>query len=1093
MPQIEEKQIFKGEIFENQIKSAKELLEELDKLIVGFKTIGKQAKESLKGFKDTSASVSNFEVLTKKVAEQEKQIKLLTATKKEQNTLNLATIKLEQQLEAVKKGEKDATFKLTNELQRETKARKEVLGIGVKELTAFQKLTNARNKAQIELKNGIVLYGETSKRVAVLQRSFDNLDRAYARINRSARDGRPDVGRYGLATQGLGKNLLGLGKNLIGGLGIVAGVQMFSAILLDAFNTIKDFEKTIDTLQAVSSASNTEMKSLKATILDLGKETKFTTKEVAEASIELAKLGFTSFEIEKSLKGILVGSVALGSQVPETAELVSKTIRAFGLTAGDTDRVVSTLAVSANKTATSFQYFADSLPYASTGAKQLGFSVEQTATFLGVLADNGIQASSAGVSLRDIFADLSVKGLTMNEALDKIKKSTDKNKTAFELFGKTSMNSAIILADNKDKFEALTASITGQEEALKKLSEIRSDNLAGDIDKMKGSWEAFILSLDSGDGVVSRVFRSITQLINGVIEQFIELNETQKDRDRKVEKKATANSYDVTKKQIASITDEMKKQGSTEKEIYDRKIRYINFLKETESKYFTSQNDLIIRNNVIINKLKEGLGGKYLYNDEDRANVKRIETLKKESLYARDRAVFSKGQLAGYNQLFAELTKQKEVKTEIADADAEELKSAKEKVKEQEKLVGLIEIQEKKVSDLEKKFSKEKTEKGISETNKILDKERIELERLRNLGKEKEAIITDQFQIDLDNLELKNKKEILAIKEKNTSVEQTEYELYLQQEKILKDKIELFKTYKKEVVDIETELYDLRKSQLNKEIEDQTQRDLQTGEEYKAKKEAERLQTIKSAQELNELLTSFDQERSKKRLENIDRELQASERERDRLKELAESKSIDSSKAIADEDRKIEQANQKKEKQQRADERRQSILLLSNLILKASEDPNDKTPVLTGLKNWGLSESAKLLVKGSFFDGTDDVGATEKKAFNTGKDDYLARLDKGEMVFNSKQSSLLRSNGFDTRKKIIQAVLQQKQMPINESKNLEIGQNIIDRNNELIAELKKLPSKMPTTDTNYNAFYKAIEETRKVGNAKETRRKHLKL
>ena len=65
---------------------------------------------------------------------------------------------------------------------------------------------------------------------------FKNLDNALRKVNNTARDGRRDVGRYGIA-------LKGIGSNLVGALGIVGGVQLFAQGLKETFNIVKNFSK----------------------------------------------------------------------------------------------------------------------------------------------------------------------------------------------------------------------------------------------------------------------------------------------------------------------------------------------------------------------------------------------------------------------------------------------------------------------------------------------------------------------------------------------------------------------------------------------------------------------------------------------------------------------------------------------------------------------------------------------------------------------------------------------------------------------------------------------------------------------------------
>ena len=99
----------------------------------------------------------------------------------------------------------------------------------------YKKLTTATNKAQLEFKELGAQYGVTSKQAIQKALSkFKNLDNALRKVNNTARDGRRDVGRYGIA-------LKGIGSNLVGALGIVGGVQLFAQGLKETFNIVKNF------------------------------------------------------------------------------------------------------------------------------------------------------------------------------------------------------------------------------------------------------------------------------------------------------------------------------------------------------------------------------------------------------------------------------------------------------------------------------------------------------------------------------------------------------------------------------------------------------------------------------------------------------------------------------------------------------------------------------------------------------------------------------------------------------------------------------------------------------------------------------------
>lgn len=401
------------------------------------------------------------------------------------------------------------------------------------------KLNQTRNEAknlQAQLllleqqgKKNSIEYQNLANKSTILNKQTIALDNSVKKIDSSLGLNQRNVGNYisGLA---------GLGKQLIGAFGIIGGVALFANTIKGSAKNVIEFESAQSELSAILGVNKKEMKDLTSLTLELGATTSFTAIQTTKASTELAKLGFTSEEIQKSLKGVLDGAVAMRTSIEDSASLSAKTLRAFGLDASQTERVVSTLAVSTTKTGLSFDYLNDALPYASTGAKQLGFSVEKTTALLGILADNGIKASQAGTSLRDIFSDLSVKGITFDQAMEKINNSTNKNKKSFEIFGKTSANAGVILAENVGKVNLLTTAFTNQSDALKELVETRLDNLEGDLTILNSTWEGFILSLEKGDGAIAETSRGFIQMTTSILELLtIQEKETDKVRAEQLE------------------------------------------------------------------------------------------------------------------------------------------------------------------------------------------------------------------------------------------------------------------------------------------------------------------------------------------------------------------------------------------------------------------------------------------------------------------------------------------------------------------------------------------------------------------------------
>ncbi len=104
----------------------------------------------------------------------------------------------------------------------------------------------------------------------------------------------------------------------------------------------------------------------------------------------------------------------------------------------------------------SFEKLNTALPIVSATAKTAGVSLERTTALLGTLSDRGVDASTAATGLRNVFLELSKRGLTFEQAMNKINTATDKNAAALELFGKRGATIGVILSKTGKNVDDLT-------------------------------------------------------------------------------------------------------------------------------------------------------------------------------------------------------------------------------------------------------------------------------------------------------------------------------------------------------------------------------------------------------------------------------------------------------------------------------------------------------------------------------------------------------------------------------------------------------------------------------------------------------------
>lgn len=322
------------------------------------------------------------------------------------------------------------------------------------------------------------------------------------------------------------KKLQGRGGGLVSSLKSMAtGFLGVTALIYGAFRAIKDavsisvsFEKQMDKVSAITGATAEDMKLLSDNAKELGGTTTQTATQVGQLQEEFAKLGFSTDEILAATEATISLAEASQSDLANSAVVAASTLRGFGLEAEETQRVVDVMAKSFSSSSLDMEKFSTAMATVAPAARASGVSIEETTALLGTMTNAGIDASTAGTSLRNIFIENAKSGRTLQESLDLINNSTNKNTTAFELFGKRGMGAALVLASDFNDTIKLTDTLMNESEgAAQEMADTMRDNLAGDVTILRSAWEGFILSMEDGGGVFNKIMRAIVQALTRVL------------------------------------------------------------------------------------------------------------------------------------------------------------------------------------------------------------------------------------------------------------------------------------------------------------------------------------------------------------------------------------------------------------------------------------------------------------------------------------------------------------------------------------------------------------------------------------------------
>jgi hypothetical protein len=190
-------------------------------------------------------------------------------------------------------------------------------------------------------------------------------------------------------------------------------------------------------------------------------------------------------------------------------------------------RISDVFVATATRTNTDIRMLGESMKYAAPVASSLGYSVEETAAYLGVLANAGIKASDAGTDLRAIMlktSEAAVKlGLDVDAKLVDVLHAAsdagwDANKMTEE-FGRLAVKSALVIQRETDAFGELRDVLGDVEGESKRLAEEMRSGQNASIQTLMSSLES--LGITFGKVLSPAVVASV----NGITAAVRELDE----------------------------------------------------------------------------------------------------------------------------------------------------------------------------------------------------------------------------------------------------------------------------------------------------------------------------------------------------------------------------------------------------------------------------------------------------------------------------------------------------------------------------------------------------------------------------------------
>lgn len=370
-----------------------------------------------------------------------------------------------------------------------------------------------------------------------LQREIIETTNDYKALRKEVGSANANLAKVSAVSGEFGNKVKGVGQSLLPVTGALTGVGVASTVMANNFN---------DAMSQAAGALDkpmSEMEDLRRLAIQTGQDTVFSATDAGNAITELAKGGLTEADIKAgALKTTMDLAASSGMDLGEAANVVVQAMGAFGLSANESAEAANALAGAAAASSTDVEPLTQALAQCSAGAKNAGWSIQETTAVLARFADAGIEGSDAGTSLKTMLQRLAAptdSAATMIEQLgiqtrdssgtllgaseiaeelqDKLGglDSASRDAALSTIFGSDAMRAATVMMDSGTEGLQKYIDAANDQEAAQRLANSQMSDGSRAIEELKGSLETAAIQIgDTLAPIVQKVAELITALVN---------------------------------------------------------------------------------------------------------------------------------------------------------------------------------------------------------------------------------------------------------------------------------------------------------------------------------------------------------------------------------------------------------------------------------------------------------------------------------------------------------------------------------------------------------------------------------------------------
>lgn len=342
--------------------------------------------------------------------------------------------------------------------------------------------------------------------------------------------------------------------NTAKGMGLAMGVAELGGLFGDVIGESVRYDNLIASVRGILGAKVSkdeesqrqflsDFRRMEMRVRDVGRQTKFTAPQVADAAKFLAMAGYDARGINSSIRAIADIALIGDTDLAETADVVTNIMTAYGIDPGRMQAAADIMTSTFTGSNVDLMQMAESFKYSAGLLSLAGVDFQEAAAAIGILGDAGIHGSSAGTALRSIIGNLNKPTKAQRKAWDDLfgaensmeKITRDKNGNMrslvdifsdmssrgmnvadfYKMYNKTAAQAAAALTMHVEKWDQLTADNFMSAGLARNQSDIKKNTVEGLWYQLSSAFtEVALREFESRQGSIQAFLIDITNYVN---------------------------------------------------------------------------------------------------------------------------------------------------------------------------------------------------------------------------------------------------------------------------------------------------------------------------------------------------------------------------------------------------------------------------------------------------------------------------------------------------------------------------------------------------------------------------------------------------